>query len=408
MEFLLTNIGQLATPRGRAAQSGARQGEILKITDASIGIENGKIAYVGANTDALNADRIVDCGGKLVTPGLVDCHTHLVFGGWRQHEMALKLQGVPYLDILKQGGGILNTVESTRSATEQQLFEKSAALLREMSAFGATTVECKSGYGLDTATELKQLRVARRLAGLGLADVVPTFMGAHAVPREFGDDRAAYLRLVCEEMLPAVAAERLAEFCDVFCEPAVFTADETAAVLNAAKALGFGLKLHGDELAAGGGAELSATLGCVSAEHLIQASDDGIAAMAEHGVIAVLLPATSFYLDKPYARARAMVAADVAVAVATDFNPGSSPSLNLQFAMNLACLRYRLTPAEALTAVTLNAAAALRRAQTLGSIEPGKQADLVVWDAPDLDYIFYRYGSNLVSDVYKNGKSLKT
>jgi len=405
LDLLLENIGLLATPLGSAARKGAAQREIALIPDAVVGIKDGMIAFVGpagASTQCL-ATQNIDCGGRLVTPGLVDAHTHLVFGGWRQNELALKLGGASYLDILKAGGGILSTVEHTRAASEIELFEKGTALLSEMLRLGVTTCEAKSGYGLDIAGELKQLRVIRELGKAQAIDIVPTFMGAHAVPKEYAGNREGYIERLLKELLPIVSRENLAEFCDVFCESAVFTPEESRRILLEAARHGFALKAHVDEISPIGGAEMAAEVGAVSAEHLIEASNDGIRAMADKNVIAVLLPATSFYLDKPYARARDMVEAGVAVAVATDFNPGSSPSLNMQFAMNLACLKYKLTPAEVLTAATLNGAAAINRAERCGSIEVGKQADLVIWDAPDLEYIFYRYGSNLAHAVIKNG-----
>lgn len=403
MDLLLTNISQLATPTGTEAKKGKAQGEIAIIENGAVGIKDGKIAYIGAASSAPAAAKTIDCGGSLVTPGLVDAHTHLVFGGWRQRELALKLSGMSYLDILKAGGGILNTVESTRAASEEELTEKGKTLLADMLKHGTTTVEAKSGYGLDLENELKQLRVIKSLNESQPVDLVPTFLGAHAVPKEYKDNREEFIRIVCDEMLPEVVKQNLAEYCDVFCETAVFDAGETRKILEKAKSLGLKTKAHADEIDPIGGAEVAAEVGSISAEHLIVATDDGISAMASHNVIAVLLPATSFYLGKTFARARDMVNSGVAVAVASDFNPGSSPSLNLQFAMNLACLKYNLTPEEALTAVTLNAAAAIGRAETAGTLEIGKKADLVVWDAPDLPYIFYRYGSNLARIVIKDG-----
>ena len=403
MDLLLKNIGVLATPVGSTARKAAAQREILQIHNAMVGVEGGIIKYAGPSDPALSAEQTFDCGGRLVTPGLVDAHTHLIFGGWRQKELALKLDGASYLDILKSGGGILSTVEHTRAASEGELFAKGKVFLTEMLHLGVTTCEAKSGYGLSTADELKQLRVARELNNAQPVDIVSTFMGAHSIPPEFAGNRAGYIDLLINEMLPIISRERLAEFCDVFCETAVFTPEESSRILSEASRRGFALKAHVDEIDPIGGAEMAARAGAVSAEHLICASDAGVSEMAKKNVIAVLLPATSFYLDKPYARARHMVEAGVAVAVATDFNPGSSPSLNIQLAMNLACLKYKLTPAEALTAVTLNGAAAISRADKCGSVEAGKQADLVIWDAPDLDYIFYRYGSNLAFKVVKNG-----
>ena len=404
MDLLFTNIGLLATPAGSAARKGKAQGEITLIENAAIGVLGDKIFYAGPAGQAPSAARVIDCGGRLVTPGLVDCHTHLVFGGWREKELSLKLAGVSYLDILKGGGGILNTVKYTRAATEAELTAKASGLLSEMLRHGTTTAECKSGYGLTLEDERKQLRVVKALQGTQPVDLVSTFLGAHAIPVDYAGNRSDYIRLVCEEMMPAVMKEGLAEYCDVFCETAVFNPEESALILERAKELGFGVKAHVDEIDPIGGAEMTAAAGCISAEHLIRASDRGIRDMAEKNVIAVLLPATSFYLDKPFARARKMIAEGVAVAVATDFNPGSSPSLNLQFPMNLACLRYRLTPAEVLTAVTLNAAAAIGRQESIGTLEPGKHADIVIWDAPNLAYILYRYGNNLVHTVVKNGK----
>lgn len=403
-ELLIKNIGQLASPRGTGPKRGGEQGSFDILQNAAIAVDNGVITYAGPEDTAPRADLVIDAEGNLVTPGLVDAHTHLVFGGWRQDELALKLEGVPYLDILKRGGGILSTVKSTRQASELELFDKSCVILTEMLAHGVTICEAKSGYGLTVEDEVKQLKVIRELGKSQPVELVPTFMGAHAVPEEYRENREGYIRLVCEEMIPETAG--LAEYCDVFCETGVFSAGESDQILKAAKRYGMGLKIHADEIDSIGGARVAARLGAVSAEHLIQTKQEDIDAMAERGVIGVLLPSTSFYLDKPYAQARRMLDREMAVAVASDFNPGSSPGCNLQFAMNLACLRYKLTPKEALTAVTLNAAAAVGKAETVGSLEPGKQADILIWNAPDLNYIFYRFGSNLVRTVIKKGKEI--
>lgn len=407
MDIILKNIGLLATPTGTAAKKGKEQGNITLIPNAAVGIDGEKIAYVGPCGGAPAGDKTIDCAGQLVTPGLVDAHTHLVFGGWRQKEMARKLAGEPYLDILKSGGGILNTVQQTRAASHQELVEKGLALLDEMLSHGTTAVECKSGYGLTLEDELKQLRVAKELGQRGKTDLAYTFLGAHAFPDEYKDNRQGFIDLVCNVMMPTVKAENLAQFCDIFCETAVFNPEESRYILKKAIEHGFVPKAHADEIDPIGGAEMAAEMGCISAEHLIQASDEGIQAMSRHGVIACLLPGTSFHLGKDYARARDMIAAGVAVSVCTDFNPGSSPGLNLQIPMYLACHKYRMTPAEVLTAVTLNGAAAIDRCGDLGSVEVGKQADLVVWNSPDLDYIFYRYGSNLVKHVVKKGSQLR-
>ena len=375
------------------------------LRDAWVRIEDGVITAVGTGTPERPAGaEELDAEGRLVTPGLVDAHTHLIFGGWRQNELAMKLRGVPYLDILAQGGGILSTVRATRSAGQGALEDKARLALDEMLSFGTTTCEAKSGYGLDLDTELTQLRAIRALNGSHPVDLVPTFLGAHALPEDYKADRAAYIRLLCEEMIPAAAAEGLAEFCDVFCETGVFTAEESRTILEAGRRCGLAAKIHADEIDAIGGSRLAGELGAVSAEHLIVCPPEGIAAMARGGTVACLLPCTSFYLGAAFAPARDMIAAGVPVALATDFNPGSCPCLNMQLAMSLGCLKYRMTPEEVLTAVTLNGAAAIGRADRTGSVEPGKAGDLVVWNAPDLEYVCYRLGSNLAGTVVKGGK----
>ncbi len=404
-DLLVVNIGLLATPVGSAAKGGKAQGEIQLLHDAWLRIEDGVIAALGTGAPEGTGCPVLDAGGRLVTPGLVDAHTHLVFGGWRQNELALKLHGVPYLDILAQGGGILSTVTATRTATEEELADKAAAALDEMLRFGTTTCEAKSGYGLTTEEECKQLRAIRALNQRHPIDLVATFMGAHALPQAYKENREAYVSLVCEEMIPRVAAEQLAEFCDVFCETGVFTAEESRRILEAGKRYGLRPKIHADEIDPIGGSQLAGEIGAVSAEHLIVCPDEGIDSMARGGTVACLLPATSFYLGADYAPARKMVKAGVPVAMATDFNPGSCPCLNMQLVMNLGCLRYRLTPEEVLTAVTLNGAAAIGRAEAVGSLEPGKLGDLLIWEARDLNYVCYRMGSNLVHTVVKGGKT---
>ena len=403
-KLLLTNIGMLATPLGKGPKSGSEQGEIQILKDAWVLCEDGVIAQVGTGPAPAAADaQAVDAQGSLVTPGLVDAHTHLVFGGWRQNELGLKLHGKTYLEIQNAGGGIQSTTNATRKATEEELTAKAAKALDEMMSFGVTTCEAKSGYGLALEHELKQLRAIRRLQEEHPMDVVATFMGAHLVPAEYKNDREAYVRLVCEEMMPAVKEQGIAKFCDVFCEADTFTVEEARRVLEAGLKNGLRPKIHADEIEAIGGSQLAGEIGAISAEHLIVCPPEGIASMARGGVIACLLPATSFNLGSTFAPARDMVNAGVPVAMATDFNPGSCPCLNLQFVINLGCLKYKLTPEEVLTAVTLNGAAAIDMADKVGSVEPGKQADLVIWDAPDLDYICYRVGSNLTRHVIKKG-----
>ena len=374
---LITNIGMLATPQGTVARGGRAQGEICILKNAWIFIENDVIAQVGTGTAPAAADaQTINAGGKLVTPGLVDAHTHLIFGGWRQNELALKLHGAGYLDILAAGGGILSTMRATQSASEEQLEAKASAALDEMLRFGTTTAEAKSGYGLSTGEECKALRVIGNLQKHHVMDLAATFMGAHAVPEAYRDNRQGYLDLLCEE---------------------------SRRILLTGRQHGLRPKIHADEIEAIGGSELAGEIGAVSAEHLIVCPPSGIASMAEGGTVACCLPATSFYLGAAYAPVQDMVQAGVPVAMATDFNPGSCPCLNMQLVINLGCLRYRLTPEQALTAVTLNGAAAICRADRIGSIEPGKQADILIWNAEDLDYICYRLGSNLVDTVIKKG-----
>ena len=404
-QYLIVNIGMLATPLGTSARRGGEQGQIHILKDAWILVDGDRIARVGSGKPPLHPASRINAGGCLVTPGLVDAHTHLVFGGWRQNELGLKLHGVSYLEILAGGGGILSTVKATREANEDELYEKARDALDEMMDLGVTTVEAKSGYGLDLETELKQLRVIRRLNETHPVDLAATFLGAHALPTEYKDNREGYIRFLCEEAIPKVAEEQLAEFCDVFCERDVFSAEESKRILEAGKRYGLIPKIHADEIDPIGGSQLTKDVGAISAEHLIVCPSEGIAAMAQAGTVACCLPATSFYLGSSYAPARDMIRAGVPVALASDFNPGSCPSLNLQFVMNLGCLRYKMTPEEVLTAVTLNAAAAINRAEEIGSVEPGKKADLVFWKAPDLDMIFYRMGSNLAECVIKNGIS---
>ncbi len=406
-KLLITNIGLLATPLGRSALAGKAQGEILKLSHAWIMTEDGVITEAGSGEPPIMEQErcfeTIDAGGRLVTPGLVDAHTHLIFGGFRQHELADKLRGRTYLEILAAGGGILSTVKATRAASEAQLTAKALAALKEMLSFGVTLCEAKSGYGLSTEEELKQLRVVRNLNGTQPVELVSTFLGAHAIPPEYKDDHEGYVRLICEDMLPAVASQGLAEYCDVFCESGVFSVEESRRILSRALALGLKVKIHADEIDALGGAQLAGALGAVSAEHLIAVTDKGIKSMQKGGTIACLLPATSFYLGADYAPARKFIQAGVPVALATDYNPGSCPSLNLQLVMNLACLKDKMTPEEVLTAVTLNGAAAIGRAVSHGSIEAGKKADFVIRNAADLDYLCYRFGSNLAGTVIKGG-----
>lgn len=406
MRTLLKNIGCIQTPVGSHPHRGKEQGENVKYFNAAIAMEDGVITEITSDGKLPEGDFDIEynAGGKLVTPGLVDGHTHLVFGGYRQHELAMKLAGADYLDILKAGGGIIDTVRKTREADKSELYIKSAGFLDEMIGMGVTTCEAKSGYGLTTECEIKMLKVIRDLNARHYMDVVATFMGPHAVPPEYEGRGDEYIDMVCSEMLPAVKEDKLAEFCDVFCEDSVFNAEQSRRYLECARNMGFGLKVHADEIEAIGGSELAGELGAVSAEHLIAITEAGMDALAEGGTIAMCLPATSFYLGKTFAPARRMIEKEIPVAIASDFNPGSCPSLNLQFAMNLGCIKYRMTPEEVLTAVTINPACGIDKGETVGTIEPGKQGDLVIWNAPDFEMVCYRFGSNMVNRVIKCGE----
>ena len=404
MKTLVRNIGTLATPEGKTAHKGNQQGKICYLHDAWIMSEDGIISKIGTGECPVEADEVIDAEGKLVTPGLVDAHTHLIFGGWRNNEMDMKLKGATYLEILAAGGGIHSTVKATREASPEELCAKAGEALREMLNYGTTTCEAKSGYGLDRETEIKQLEVIRKLNEIQPVALVATFLGAHALPKEYAECREKYIDFLCTELIPEIAEKRLAEFCDVFCEEGVFTAEETRKILLAGQKHGLKSKVHADEIYPIGGSKVAGEIGAVSAEHLIVCNDEGIDALSKGNTVACLLPATSHYLNAGYAPARKMIEKNVAVAMATDFNPGTCPCLNLQLVMTLGCLKYRMTPEEVLTAVTLNAAAAIDRAEEIGTLEKGKKADMVIWKAEELSYVCYRMGSNLADRVIKEGK----
>jgi imidazolonepropionase len=409
----IKNAAQVITVSGSNAQprTGKSMSELNVIHQGGIVIEDDRIVFVGSDVEAQvyvdgrgGACNLIHAEGKTVTPGLVDPHTHLVFAGSREQELEMRLNGASYIEILESGGGILYSTMQTRAATEEQLFAESKKRLDSFLKHGVTTLEAKSGYGLTVEDELKQLRVARALNESHPIDLISTFMGAHAVPLEYKADPEQYIRIVIEEMIPKVSEEKLAVFCDVFCEKGVYTVEQSERILEAGKKWGLIPKVHADEIVSFGGAELAARIGAISADHLLKVSDQGIEMMAKAGVIAVLLPGTAFFLMEKSANARAMIEAGVAVALSTDRNPGSSPTESLPLIMNLACLNMRMTPAEVITACTINAAYAIGRADSVGSIEVGKKADIVLFNAPNYVFLQYNFGVNLVDTVLKNGK----
>lgn len=398
----LKNISYLATCRPEGGQS-----DIHPIWNAAVAWRGDRIEWVGPEAELpaeFQLEPSFDAGGRLVVPGLVDCHTHLAFGGWRGDEFELKIQGKSYLDIAKAGGGIVSTVKKTRAESEDALVERCVGFLDEMARLGVTTVEAKSGYGLDLENELKLLKVYRRLADRHPVRVVPTFLGAHVVPAEHKADREVYVRQILEEMLPAVADGKLARFCDVFVEDSAFSPDEARTIFAAAAKLGMRAKVHADQLGDGDGAALAAEVNAVSAEHLEHSSDNGIGRMAEAGVVAVSLPIATLYLNQPPLPARKFIAAGVPVAVATDFNPGSAPSFHLPMAMMLACTMQRMTPFETLKGATIIAAQAVGLEKETGSIEVGKRADFAVIDAPDPNHWMYHFRPNACVRTFLGGE----
>ncbi|NQN68316.1 imidazolonepropionase [Streptococcus suis] len=406
---ILTHFNQVFCPNDPGHPlAGKEMATATILEDGYIAIKDGKILATGTGepqADLVGPETILlSCQGKVATPGLIDCHTHLVYGGSREHEFAQKLAGVSYLDILANGGGILSTVRATRKADFDTLYQKSYKLLDYMLDHGVTTVEAKSGYGLDWETEKRQLEVVQKLHEDHPIDLVSTFMAAHAIPEEYKGNNQAYLDLIIETMLPQVKEENLAEFCDIFCEQGVFTAEEARSLLTKAKDMGFKLRIHADEIKSIGGVDLAAELGTVSAEHLMVITDQGIDKLSQAKVIGNLLPATTFSLmEDTYAPARKMLDKGMAITLSTDSNPGSCPTANLQFVMQLGSFMMRLTPVEILNAVTINAAYSVDRQAQIGSFHPGKDADITIFDAPNIDFLFYFFATNLTDQVYKKG-----
>ena len=406
--LIIHNIGTLVTVAGHhQAARGRDLAEVGLESGKALAIAEGCIVAIGTDREILDmasaTTRVVNAQGGVVLPGFVDPHTHLLYAGNRAHEYALKLEGVPYLDILRQGGGILSTVRHTRAASPEQIKQASCARMQTMLELGTTTAEVKTGYGLTAEHELLHLDLIAQLNAEHPLDLVATFMPAHAIPPEYADNREDYMALMLENMLPQVGNR--ARYIDVFCETGVFTPDEAREILKAGQTYGLQAQIHADEMAASGGSLLAAEVGAVSADHLLRVEEDGMAAMAEAGVVGVCLPATSFNLaEGHHAPARRMLEHNMALALATDSNPGSSPTENMQLVLTLACLHLRLTPAEALVAATVNAAHAIGAAQSVGSIEVGKQADLLIALVPNIAYFPYHFGVNHIDTVIKAGE----
>ncbi len=410
LDLLIYNASQVVTVRddAKGPKVASEMLDLGVIEGGAIAIEGGKIVDVGKSDELLerykDAYKRIDASGCTVLPGFVDAHTHLPFVGTREDEFLLRLKGVEYIEILKAGGGILNTVKKVREATKDELFKSTKINALKLLSSGVTTAEAKSGYGLNLEDEIKQLEVLRELALEGSLEIVPTFLGAHVIPPEYRSNRRAYIDLLKEVILPEVAKGKLAKFCDVFCDEGAFSLEESREILLRAKELGFGLRIHADEIAPLGGAILACQVGAKSAEHLIRVSDEGIRMMAEKKVFAVLLPGTSFSLRKPYAPARKIISAGVPVALGTDFNPGSCYCSSMEMVLQLAVLGMGMLPEEAIVASTLNSAYSLDIGDRVGSIDVGKQADIVIMSVPKYSFLFYEIGRSHVRSVIKRGR----
>ncbi len=406
MNLFIKNIGQLVTvaAHGERVKTGARMRDLSIQTNASLLIQNGLIAAIGGTDMTVPEDvDVIDAEGRVVLPGFVDSHTHTVFAGSRENEFAMRAEGKSYQEIAEAGGGILSTMKATREASKRDLYRLAERRLNEMLRHGTTTVEIKSGYGLSPDAEMKMLEVINELKRDHYSTIVATFLGAHTFPPEYQEDRQGYIDRLCEYMLPYVAERKLATFVDVFCETGYFDLAMTERIILEAKRHGLIPKVHADQLNAIGATELGALHNAISVDHLEKTNASGIAALKNSQTIATVLPGCSLFLNHPYAPAREMIDAGIPVAIASDFNPGSQMSYSLQMMMTLACTQMRMTPEEAITAVTLNGAAALGLSHEIGSIEPGKQADVVLYNVNDYRFIPYHYAVNHVWKIVKNG-----
>ncbi|MDU1890261.1 MAG: imidazolonepropionase [Dysgonomonas sp.] len=406
--IIIKNASQLVTCSGFSAKKGKDMSDLSIIENGTVIVTNGIITYVGkdANCPPLSDfpnHEVIDATGKAVLPGFVDSHTHFIFGGYREEEFSWRMRGDSYMSIMERGGGIHNTMTATRNASFDELKDAGAKRLDSMLAMGVTTVEGKSGYGMNKEAELKQLKVMKALNQEHPVDIVSTFMGAHATPQEYKGQEDQFIDYLIREVMPEVKAQELADCCDIFCEKNVFDIEQSRRYLTAAQDLGFKLKIHADEIVTLGGAELAAELKALSADHLLQASDNGIEDLAISGVVATLLPCTAFSLKEHYARGRYMIDAGCAVALATDLNPGSSFTNSIPLLFALACIYMQLSPEEAVTALTINGAAAVGRADKTGSIDVGKQGDLIILEYPSYKFLPYHIGMNIVEKVIKDG-----
>ncbi len=409
--LIIKNAAQVVTCSGFEGKKGAEMSNLNVIENGTVIVTDGIISHLLQQNDSIPVNPLeyeeIDATGKALLPGFVDPHTHFVFGGYREEEFSWRLRGDSYMSIMQRGGGIVNTTQATRAASEEELYISAKQRLDDMLELGITTAEGKSGYGLDKETELKQLRVMRRLNQDHPIDIVSTFMGPHATPAEWKGREDEFIDFNINEMLPLVAKENLAECADIFCEKNVFTIEQSRRFLTAAREHGFLLKMHADEIVQFGGAELAAELKILSADHLLKASDAGIKAMAESGVVATLLPLTAFSLREEYARGRYMIDANCVVALATDLNPGSSFTASVPLLFAIACIYMNLSPEEAVTAFTINSAAAINRADTVGSIDVGKQGDMILLKYPSYKFLPYYVGMNCVEKVIKRGLIVK-
>ncbi|MBN2883838.1 MAG: imidazolonepropionase [Clostridia bacterium] len=407
--LILININQLVTCKGKAPKKGAAMNDAGIVSNGCVVIESGRIVAAGSVPEVFSKFKdsdceILDCSRNAVIPGFVDSHTHFIFAGSRPDEFAMRMAGSTYMDIMDAGGGIVSTVSKTRLAGLEELTTQGMKRADSMITFGVTTVEGKSGYGLDRDSEIKQLKAMKDVNERHFIDVVPTFLGAHTVPGEFTGRSNDYLEYLLKEVLPVVKKNNLAEFVDIFCEKGVFEIEQSEYYLGEARKMGFGLKLHADEIVSLGGAELAARLGAVSADHLLKVSNEGIRAMAEMGVISTLLPTTAFCLKEEYADARGIIDSGGAVALATDFNPGSSFTNSIPLVMALAAIEMNMSVEEIIIALTINGACAVNRQNEIGSIEAGKKADILILECPSINYLPYNTGINLVQKVIKDGK----